>query len=843
MSIMFRNSNAALEKELAVEDYRAHPVRNWLAILAVALTALLIVLTFTIGIGFARTVTRSMGAAPGPGADGAGIYGDEEVLERVRNLPQVDWAAYVKRCSSTRLHNKEFYALDVYLLAADEVHYDKNMVDLIVGKYPEKADEILLSDTMSERLGLDQQTGITYTLKVVIQGDDESIEQEFPMTVCGYYNNPLKNCADIYEEIYTDAAFIDACNPNLPEGYDKIYVKLNNLNPLMFGHDQDEKLMEVNEMAGGNGREYKMSDMTLLIIIPLGMIILCIMLCGYFFIYNIFDISIVNNIRFYGELKTIGMTSRQLRRMLLWQMNRIALFGILAGGMVGCVVGRAVSGKIVPMFADGIAMFYQPAGILSSFLFGMVFAWVTLLISTMKPFRAACTVSPVEAARYRAKRKKGVFSVISFALSGILFLVVYTIAMGFSVEIQVQRHILTDYQIRHKGILWIQNEPFMDISQDLLTKLQDLDFVEDFRTYYIARTVSEYVFAGVPYYSASAEIAPEGELAKDRLAYGEKQFRETGSRGFEINERGNLPVGVAGVNPDCLLVEAPRYTVLEGSLDEEKFAKGDQLIYQRSILEGDMNQSEGMEYQIHAGDKVNVSFYDDAVQRYVDRQYTVLAIIADTDPYGVSSLNGQNIWLNEDDFRGIYSDYENLVGAVTFNTTDGGALSDQEKQEAVERILEEEGNVQLLLDSVYQHRVYYMEMKRLITLFGMMLSVIVGVIGIVNMINTVTTDVMARKVEYAAMQSIGMTGRQMQRDIFRKYAFYTFTALGFATVIGGILSYMVGSDLAFNFSAGAFVQALAIFLAFSILLCVIMARTLTRVMNKRSIVERLREVV
>ena len=159
MSIMFRNSNAALETELAAEDYKAHPVRNRLAVLAVALSTILLSVTFSAGIGFVQTAARSLGASPGPGCDSASILGDEEVLERVREQPQVDWAAYVRRCSSTRLHNKEFTPLDVYLFAADEVHYDKNMVNLIAGKYPRAADEILLSDTLSNRLGLDKRQG------------------------------------------------------------------------------------------------------------------------------------------------------------------------------------------------------------------------------------------------------------------------------------------------------------------------------------------------------------------------------------------------------------------------------------------------------------------------------------------------------------------------------------------------------------------------------------------------------------------------------------------------------------------------------------------------------------
>lgn len=848
MSIMFRNSNAALEKELAAEDYKAHPARNRLAILAVALSAILLSVTFSVGIGFVQTTARAMGASPGPGCDSASIFGDETILEKVRKQPQVDWAAYVRRCSSTRLHNREFQTMDVYLLAADEVHYDKNMVDLLVGTYPQTANEILLSDTMSDRLGLGQQVGVSYTLKVVVQKGEEQAEEEIPMTVCGYYRNPIRNCADIYEEIYTGETFIDVYNPELPSGYDTIYVKLNNLNPLKFGHDRGEKLFELDEIVEGNGGQYKNSDMTLLVIIPMFLIIVCIMFCGYFFIYNIFDISVVNDIRFYGELKTIGMSSKQLRRMLLWQMNRIACYGIVIGGLTGCMIGQTASGKIVETFADGIAMYYQPAGIAATFLSGAVFAWLTLLVSTLKPFRIACTISPVEAARYRARRKKGVFSVISFALSGILFLVVCTLAMGYSVETQVTRRHNTDFQIRHKGILWSQNEPFEPISKELVEKLQNLEFVEDFRTYYIGRTKPDYAVQGSIYwYYTSAEIAPEGELARDYIAYIKSNIPDGVDEPRMLNDRGNLPVNVCGMDAAGLQDEMQWYTVLEGSINTDRFTEGTDIIYLRDGANESRNQDRNMEYAVHAGDEVNVTFYDDVADCYVDKEFTVMAIVLNVDPYGADNANKSNIWLSQDTFRSIYSDYENLVGAVTFNGADtlqdGRVLSEQEKQEIIERVMEEDGNLQLMLDSVYQDRVYFTEEKRIITVFGLFLTAIVGLIGIANIINTVTTDVMARKVEYAAMQSIGMTGRQMERDIFCKYAGYIFTALILAVVIGTGIAYMVGSGVIFNFSLAALLTAILIFLIFSVVLCVVMAKVLTRVMNRRSIVERLRAVV
>lgn len=414
MNIMFRNSNAGIGRELAAEDYKAHTVRNRMAVLAVVLTTVLLTVVFTVGFGMVRTVSLATSAAPGPGADGNCVYGDYEVLEKVRELPQVEWAAFVRRCSSTYLHNKEFASVETRLFAADRVHYEKNMVDLIAGKYPEKPNEILIPDTMSEQLGLGEEVGIAYPLVVVVRENGEDAEKEIPMTVCGYYKNPLENVKNIYAEIYTDESFIETYNPELSAKRDIIYVKLNNLEFFRFGYDKEEKISEVAELSGADSGVYKMSDLSIIVIIPVFIVAFMIMSCGYFFIYNVFDISVRNDIRFYGELKTIGMTSRQLKGMLLFQMNKIALTGIAAGSLAGFLIG-SISGKmIVPVFMDGISGYYQSAGFVETFIFSTVFSWLTVYISTMKPFKIACHISPVEAARYGGKKKKGIFSAMSF---------------------------------------------------------------------------------------------------------------------------------------------------------------------------------------------------------------------------------------------------------------------------------------------------------------------------------------------------------------------------------------------------------------------------------------------
>ena len=47
-------------------------------------------------------------------------------------------------------------------------------------------------------------------------------------------------------------------------------------------------------------------------------------------IYNIFQISVAGDIRYYGLLKTIGVTPKQLRRLIRQQQReKRVLFGIL----------------------------------------------------------------------------------------------------------------------------------------------------------------------------------------------------------------------------------------------------------------------------------------------------------------------------------------------------------------------------------------------------------------------------------------------------------------------------------------------------------------------------------
>ena len=55
-------------------------------------------------------------------------------------------------------------------------------------------------------------------------------------------------------------------------------------------------------------------------------ILLLIIFTGYLIIYNVFQISVTNDIRFYGLLKTIGTTGKQIKSMIRRQAYTLSLF-------------------------------------------------------------------------------------------------------------------------------------------------------------------------------------------------------------------------------------------------------------------------------------------------------------------------------------------------------------------------------------------------------------------------------------------------------------------------------------------------------------------------------------
>lgn len=124
-----------------------------------------------------------------------------------------------------------------------------------------------------------------------------------------------------------------------------------------------------------------------------------IILTGYLIINIIFQISVSGDIRFYGLLKTMGTTKKQIRRMIRRQALLLSAIGIPIGILLGYICGILLAPWINLSINNDIKMAYH-AFHLWIFAVAAAFSLVTVLLSCAKPSRIAAKTSPIEAVRY-----------------------------------------------------------------------------------------------------------------------------------------------------------------------------------------------------------------------------------------------------------------------------------------------------------------------------------------------------------------------------------------------------------------------------------------------------------
>ena len=135
------------------------------------------------------------------------------------------------------------------------------------------------------------------------------------------------------------------------------------------------------------------------------------------------------------------------------------------------------------------------------------------------------------------------------------------------------------------------------------------------------------------------------------------------------------------------------------------------------------------------------------------------------------------------------------------------------------------------------------ENRTMISFVGGLTGVIFGIIGILNLINTIITTIIARRHEFATMQSIGMTDRQLVRMITYEGIYYAAGAGVFGLTVSVLLGFTVVRELVsgiwyftFHFTwIPALVSCGILFVASAVIPSIALY-----LFNKGSIVEKLR---
>src|SRR5699024_1314506 len=296
---------------------------------------------------------------------------------------------------------------------ADANYAHWSFCDPVEGRLPEEGTDQAATDTrVLELLGVEPEVGAKFTLTFPVDG--HTTTQTFTLSGWWEYDEAIvANHILIPEsrvnEILSECGVDPNASSNGMTGAWNMDVMLKSgsrhieqdLNQILSNHGYQSETQGENYIDTGVNWGYtgaRMSDsMDPTVFLAITAIALLIIFTGYLIIYNVFQISVAGDIRFYGLLKTIGTTPRQLRRIIRTQALPLSLVGIPVGLLLGWLLGGVLTPVIVARL-DGVTSVVSAGPLL--FAGAALFALATVLISCRRPGRLAGKVSPVEAVRY-----------------------------------------------------------------------------------------------------------------------------------------------------------------------------------------------------------------------------------------------------------------------------------------------------------------------------------------------------------------------------------------------------------------------------------------------------------
>ena len=883
-------SNRKCVRRLSRRSLAANRTRNIVAIVAIALTAMLFTSLFTIAFSINEGFQQANFRQAGGYSHGTFKYLTEEQYNELKDDPLI-----------------AEHGLRRFLGMPMEVPFNKSHVEIgysdaneakwtyctpVEGRLPKEGTNEAATDThVLALLGVEPKLGETFTVTFDVDGRETT--QTF--TLCGWWDYDEAVVANhiLVPESRVDAV-LDEVGVTLPAddgmtGSWNLDVMLASgarhidadLNQILanHGYQSEERTDDGTFINTGVNWGYTGAQITenldpTTAAAVIGMLLL-ILLTGYLIIYNVFQISVAGDVRFYGLLKTIGTTPRQLRRMIRQQAFFLSIIGISLGLVLGWLLGKVLLPVIVSQLNSIVLTTSVSPWI---FVGSALFALVTVFISCLRPGRMAGRVSPVEALRYtegsgRSKgsrkkesvslfsmawanlgrsRGKTIVTILSLALAVVLLTVTITLVRGFDMNKYVSLQMATDFQIADAG--YFQTGPASGIdeegvSQDVIDAVQAQGGITE---------------GGVVY----RDISDVFECVTD-------DWYRQGKRGFYSEEELDNMMKYSARSSDGLIYdEAQLYgmedfplsqlTVYEGDIDslQEPGSRNIAAVYS----EDDYGKLISDSHWAKLGDQVTL-YYVDSFE-YVD---------PDTgEVYASTTDVPEDVWdrvvRNPKDYRTItytvtavvavptslsyryYGNDEFILGADTFKQDTGtdsimyyAFNTDDDATAAMEDFLKEyTTNVDPNYD--YESKSTYIEqfegMRNMFAMTGGALSLIVALVGVLNFFNAILTGITTRRREFAMLQSIGMTSKQLRRMLIIEGLLYTMGTLLLALVLTLLMTPVMSqavSSMFWFFSFKPTYWPILAMLPIFVIIGTVLPLLSGRLMSRHSIVDRLRQ--
>ncbi|AJY77656.1 ABC transporter permease [Paenibacillus beijingensis] len=837
---MIRTNNGKTVSKLAIKSLKANRLRNVVIVSAVVLTTLLLTSVFTMALSINKSMERAKMKTAGSDFHGSFKYLTSEEAEKLIRHPSVK--EYGKTVLVGNAIGDAFKSAPLEISQIDSSIAKHSFVNFVEGGLPDGENEIATSTWILDLLGVPHETGATFSLDIDIDG--KAVSKEFVLS--GFFE------ADQYVAMSGQAFVSEAFVWNYVSHIDPeqskahgTYVNTTRLD-VMFNNSFgiEKKIRNVLSDTGLDapyGVNWAYASVSLfenpMNVIPYVALILIIMLSGYLLIYNIFHISVVRDIKFYGLLKTIGTTPRQVRKIISIQANRLYVAALPIGLASGYGIGRWVASLMTAVSSEA-----EPAYSASPIIFigAALFSYMTLRVAASRPGRTAAKISPVEAVRYSGvsggggrkvkrsvngaklsrmslgnllrQKKKLLLMLASLSLSITLFSMIFTVISSLDMNKYLNAFISGDFVVKAET----DTRGRIDKSRSALTAdvsraLGAIDGVEGVDNVYFKPDT----FA----------VDDTIRAVLEPLAAAEDPNTPSFT---SILKRGEIDLQLHGIDSGWYDV-IQKSDIVAGTFDRKKFNSGDYALITEAILGGDDYIS-----YYKPGDKIKPDG--------MEKSYEVMAVLKVEALYAAGTKHyntaGYKVFFPAAEFRTAFKNP--LILSATLH-------ADPAKLDQVENAAKAitDSNNGLTMKSREDYKKELDGFIRIFQTVGYGLSFIVALIGVLNYMNTVITGVITRRNEFAVLESIGMTRKQMKKMLVYEGLYSVlFTTLIVGTA-GLLLTYLVAKNIAENMAFTVFhMNVLPV--AAVIPMLAIISYTVTvyayRMLSKATIVERLREV-
>lgn len=723
----------------------------------------------------------------------------EDKIEKLRHQPEIEMVASLYNLGEIKM--PEGYSL--YLAYMDDAacYIARNQFTLKDGTMPSKENEIAVDREMVNKYFSNTAIGDKISFQIngksqdfVISGITESSTESQGNYSCYISKSFVENSSNYNPAKYQSyVCFADADSTSkeiLKERIASIGKEI--------GVDYSLSFLFFRENMG-------LSFENILTFVSLSVLVLFV---GITVIQSIFRISINEKIRNFGQLRTLGTTALQIKKMINYESRYLSWLGIPPGIVLGAIVGTVLGSN---EFSSG----FSPINIPFVMIGVSIICTLMVKLSVRKPLKIAATTSPIEAVRYIAYR---------------------------NAPMQSRKH----------------NKKISPYSLALLNLGRDKKKT--------ASTLLSLIFGGLLLFiSASAAVSntPE-QFVREKFFVNGGSFRIYLSEESVGKNETNNPLneslkeellntkGIQKIIPLRDSVGMCHYSIngnaTEGMCDiiSVQSTEGNFSFVEQHLIDGQMpkNQFEVlltdgyMELGVTKGTPIKITNSGEEIECIVSGFFDKSFVGTEN---GTDAIDPANLIITQELAQQLFTNTENF--AYSWEIITDKTYNDEIESAIQQKITSKEKGLSICS---YNDVVEYME-SSMNLLFGslQMLSLLILLFGIINLINMTLSNHQARKQEISTLRSVGLSLKQLYRSLITEGLLYVLVSFGIVFLVGIPIAIPVSKAVGIlfgmpNLSYQFPTMQIGGYLLILILLQLILSVWEIRDLKKRSLTEQMR---